>query len=238
MNKSDKKPMDDVLMNLELQYIENHVREGNILIGYKESTSEEATKYECRGKNPLFLETIFIKEDFRLKGLGSKVLKYVDSIAKKNGYDAIFGEISEEIEFTKENRGVCVDDVTFTKFWLHSKGYAVNMDNNYFHKVIKEKLEFRKIEDTFYKEIKWVAKGSGEWAQAPNFTIREKDGSFVLTCYYQFNYIGEPKFKTLGEAIDAANHIEEIGELETLKKYGNEIAEFNYYLRRKSDTKI
>jgi GNAT superfamily N-acetyltransferase len=88
--------------------------------------------FEFKRKNdvkPLFVKSINIDKSQRLKGLGSKALKHVEKYALNNGFDIIFGHIPFEAEFTKDDRQTTFTDREMIKYWLHSKGYAVNPEN-------------------------------------------------------------------------------------------------------------
>ena len=83
---------------------------------------EHAKKYGIKKSTaPLFLYKLFV-EEYRLSGIGKKALEYIDEYAKENKHDIVFGHIPDNC------------DVDMIKNWLHSKGYAINDDNNDFHK--------------------------------------------------------------------------------------------------------
>jgi len=120
--------------------IESLIDKGIVEIEYERSTEKHAKEYQLNCKNPLYLKRIFVKKDYRLKGVGKRILKYLDFIAKKNSNDCIFGHISNKVSFTKDSRDADNDDVQLFKFWLHKNGYAINNDNNDFHKVISNEM--------------------------------------------------------------------------------------------------
>ena len=106
-----------------------------------DTSPEHAEEYGFKCIKPLFLKSIIIDKNQRLKGLGSKALKHVEKYAIKNGFDIIFGHIPYDAEFTKDDRLTTFTDRDMIKYWLHSKGYAVNPDNFDFHKVILESIK-------------------------------------------------------------------------------------------------
>jgi len=85
---------------------------------------------------PLFLNLLIVCADYRLKGIGKKVLNYIDKYAIKNNYDKVFGHIPQKAEFTNDNTVTYFTDRELIKYWLQDNGYAVNHDNFDFHKVI------------------------------------------------------------------------------------------------------
>ena len=119
--------------------IENLIKEGKIDLKFYETTPSHAREYGIECKNPIYIQTLYITKENRLNGLGKKTLKYLDDYCKKNGKDVIFGHVSNEVEFTKDERTNYLSDVELMKYWLHDNGYAVNDDNNDFHKVVNAK---------------------------------------------------------------------------------------------------
>jgi hypothetical protein len=62
----------------------------------------------------------------------------VEEYAQKNNCDLIFGHIPNDAEFTKDSTRLnFFTETEMIKNWLHKNGYAINTDNNDFHKVIK-----------------------------------------------------------------------------------------------------
>jgi GNAT superfamily N-acetyltransferase len=103
---------------------------------FYETTPKHAKEYGIVSNNPIYVNHLFVLENNRLKGIGKQVLKYIENYAEKNGNDLIFGHINNNAEFTKDDRKTFFCDIDMIKYWLHNKGYAVNEDNNDFHKVI------------------------------------------------------------------------------------------------------
>jgi GNAT superfamily N-acetyltransferase len=58
--------------------------------------------YGLKSENPLYIQTIFISENQRLKGIGKKVLKYLNDFAIENGHDVMFGHITQKASFSKD----------------------------------------------------------------------------------------------------------------------------------------
>ena len=117
--------------------IEKLIKEGIVKLEMYNSVSEHTAEYGLDAKNPLFIKHLSIAESHRLKGIGNKVLKYLDDYAKKNKNDIIFGHIPNDSVFTQDSRQTYLSDVDMIKYWLHHKGYSIQEDNNDFHKVIK-----------------------------------------------------------------------------------------------------
>jgi len=107
-----------------------------------ETKPEHAKEYGLNSvNNPLYFQSLCIKENQRLKGIGNKVLKYINNYAIKNRHDIVFGHITQKAEFTKDNRQTFFCDTDMIKNWLYSNGYAINKNNNDFHKVINIKFD-------------------------------------------------------------------------------------------------
>lgn len=87
-------------------------------------------------EKPLYLAFMNVLPEYRLQGYGTKLLKYIEAFARLNYYDIVFGHIKPKSEFTKDDRITTFSDVEIIKYWLHDRGWAVNNDNNDFHKVI------------------------------------------------------------------------------------------------------
>jgi DNA polymerase III sliding clamp (beta) subunit (PCNA family) len=119
--------------------IEKLIKEGQIDLKFYKTTPTHAKEYGIECKNPIYIQTLYITKENRLNGLGKKTLKYLDDYCKKNGNDVIFGHISNKVEFTKDERTSYFSDVELMKYWLHDNGYAINDDNNDFHKVVNVK---------------------------------------------------------------------------------------------------
>ena len=117
--------------------IEDLINKGIVELKFYETTLEHAREYGLISKNPIYLQTIFVSENSRLKAVGKQVLNYLENYAKKNGNDLIFGHINNKSEFTKDDRETFFSDIDMIKYWLHNKGYAINEDNNDFHKLIR-----------------------------------------------------------------------------------------------------
>jgi GNAT superfamily N-acetyltransferase len=64
---------------------------------------EHAKEYGLDSVNPLYVQSLCITENKRLKGVGKKVLQYIDDYAIKNGHDLVFGHITQKAKFTKDN---------------------------------------------------------------------------------------------------------------------------------------
>jgi len=117
--------------------VETLIKKGIVKLEMYGSVTEHTNEYGIEAVNPLFIKHLSIAESHRLKGIGNKVIKYLDDYAEKNEHDVVFGHITQKAEFTKDNRETFFCDTDMIKNWLHSKGYAIQTDNNDFHKVMK-----------------------------------------------------------------------------------------------------
>lgn len=111
-----------------------------IELNFYRTTPDHALEYGIEAKNPLYLKNFYVTKSERLKGIGKKMLKYLDDYAIENGNDVIFGYINQKATFTK-NKETIFNDTQLIKNWLHDNGYAVNDDNNDFHKVVGTKMK-------------------------------------------------------------------------------------------------
>lgn len=117
--------------------IENLIDKGEMELKVYPTTPEHANLYGFKSKNPLYIQSIFISENQRLKGIGKKVLKYLNDFAIKNGHDVMFGHITQKASFSKDDsRQSNLDDVDMIKYWLQSDGYEICEGNNDFYKVV------------------------------------------------------------------------------------------------------
>ena len=116
--------------------VEDLIGEGIVDLKMYDTTPEHAKEYGLQSINPLYIQTICVSEPKRLKGLGKKVLAYIEKYAIENGHDVVFGHITQKAKFTKDERETFFCDIDMIKNWLHSNGYAINDNNNDFHKVI------------------------------------------------------------------------------------------------------
>jgi hypothetical protein len=117
--------------------VETLIKKGIVKLEMYGSVTEHTNEYGIEAVNPLFIKHLSIEESHRLKGIGNKVIKYLDDYAEKNEHDVIFGHITQKAEFTKDDRETFFCDTDMIKNWLHSKGYAIQTHNNDFHKVMK-----------------------------------------------------------------------------------------------------
>ena len=122
--------------------VEDLISKGIVELKMFDTKPEHAKEYGLDAKKPLYIETLCVAENERNKGVGEKVLSYIEKYAIENGHDLIFGHITQKAKFTKDKRETFFCDIDMIKNWLHSNGYAINNENNYFHKVIQSnKLE-------------------------------------------------------------------------------------------------
>jgi GNAT superfamily N-acetyltransferase len=106
-------------------------------IKFYETTLEHAKEYGLKATKPIFFNHLSVDIKKRNRGNGKALLKMVEEYAEKNGCDLIFGNIPNDSEFTKDERVSFFSDIEMIKNWLFRNGYAINPDNNDFHKVLK-----------------------------------------------------------------------------------------------------
>lgn len=118
--------------------VETLINQGIVELNFYETTPEHAKQYGLKAKKPLFVQNLFVSKEERLKEAGKKVLNYLDEYAIKNGNDVIFGYVGQKSSFTKDSKQTTFSDIELIKYWLHENGYAINDDNNDFHKVVSK----------------------------------------------------------------------------------------------------
>ena len=123
--------------------VEDLIAEGIVDLKIYGTTPEHAKEYGIKSINPLYVQSIFVSKDKRLIGLGKKVLKYIEKYAVENGHDVVFGHITQKAKFTKDERETFFSDIDLIKNWLQSNGYAINDNNNDFHKFIQNNPDIR-----------------------------------------------------------------------------------------------
>jgi hypothetical protein len=112
-------------------------------IKFYETTTEHAKEYGLKASKPIFFKHLLVDNKKRNTGNGRGLLNMVQEYAEKNNCDMIFGHIPNDATMTKDNRTGYFTDIDCIKHWLHRNGYAVNQDNNDFHKVIKNEKPLR-----------------------------------------------------------------------------------------------
>jgi hypothetical protein len=117
--------------------VESLISKAILKLNFYETTPEHAKEFGIEAKKPLYVKNLCVSENERLKGIGKKVLNYLEDYARKNRNDVIFGYVSRKASFTKDSRQSFFCDVDMIKNWLHNNGYAINEENNDFHKVVK-----------------------------------------------------------------------------------------------------
>jgi len=117
--------------------IEDLINKGVVELKFYETKPEHAKEYGLDSINPLFVQRLCVTENARLKGIGNKVLKYIDAYAITNGHDVVFGHITQKANFTKDGRETNLYDIDLIKSLLRKNGYDTRESNNDFHKVIQ-----------------------------------------------------------------------------------------------------
>ena len=119
--------------------VEDLISQGIVELKMFATKPEHAKEYGLDSINPLYVQSLNVNENKRLKGVGKKVLEYIDDYAIKNGHDVVFGHINKKATMKKDNRTgyfTVFTDIDYIKHWLFRNGYSVNQENNDFHKVV------------------------------------------------------------------------------------------------------
>lgn len=106
--------------------VEDFIREGIVELKMYDTTPEHAKKYGLDSVNPLYVQSIYISENQRLKGIGKQVLEYINDYAAKNGHDVVFGHITQKAE----------PSVDVIKSMLVKSGFNTCEGNNDFYRII------------------------------------------------------------------------------------------------------
>jgi len=125
--------------------INEMIKSGIIKLNFYDTTTEHAKGFGIDAKKPLYIQELFVSENFRLKGIGKQVLNYLNDYAVDNGNDVIFGYVANKSKFTKDSNQTFFSDLNMIRCWFHNNGYAVNDDNNDFHKVITTKASNKEM---------------------------------------------------------------------------------------------
>ena len=67
--------------------VETLIKKGIVKLEMYRSVTEHTNEYGIEAVNPLFIKHLSIEESHRLKGIGNKVIKYLDDYAEKNEHD-------------------------------------------------------------------------------------------------------------------------------------------------------
>ena len=140
--------------------VEDLISQGIVELKMFDTKPEHAKEYGLDFINPLYVQSLNVNENKRLKGVGKKVLQYIDDYAIKNGHDVVFGHINQKATMTKDNRtGYFTEfaDIDFIKHWLFRNGYSVNQENNDFHKVVM--FDSKNINDESKSDIRLDDRG-------------------------------------------------------------------------------
>ena len=62
--------------------IKNLIINGIIYLKFHQTTPEHAKEYGLKCETPIYLETLFVQENSRLKGIGKRVLIYLEITLK------------------------------------------------------------------------------------------------------------------------------------------------------------
>ena len=123
--------------------VEDLISKGIVELKMFDTKPEHAKEYGFDVKKPLYVQSICITENERLKGIGKKVLDYIDDYAVSNGNDLIFGHITQKASFTKDSRQSALCDIDLIKEFLMKGGYSTIKGNNDFYKIIKTNPDIR-----------------------------------------------------------------------------------------------
>lgn len=105
------------------------INQGIVELKMFNTTPEHAKEYGFNSKNPLYLQSIYISKDYRLKSIGSQVFEHIIDYAEKNEHDLIFGHITQKAE----------PNINVIKKILNDKGFNTIDGNNDFYKIIDTK---------------------------------------------------------------------------------------------------
>ena len=108
--------------------VENLISQGVVELRMFDTKPEHAKEYGFDSKNPLYIDNLFIAKDYRLKGIGSKVLRYIIDYAIKNEHDVIFGHITQKAE----------PKIDVIKSMLIKSGFNTCEGNNDFYKILAD----------------------------------------------------------------------------------------------------
>jgi GNAT superfamily N-acetyltransferase len=106
-------------------------------IKFYETTNEHAKICGFNASKPILFKHLLVDVNKRNRGNGKALLNMIQEYAEKNNFDLIFGHIPNDAEFTKDSRISFFSDIEMIKNMLFRNGYAINSDNNDFHKVLK-----------------------------------------------------------------------------------------------------
>ena len=116
--------------------VEDLISQGIVELKMFATKPEHAKEYGLDSINPLFVQSLYVNENHRLKGVGNKVLKYIDDYAIKKGHDVVFGHITQNAKFTKDLTETDSSDIDLIKSFLRKNGYETIESNNDFYKII------------------------------------------------------------------------------------------------------
>jgi len=108
------------------------IEKGNLVFG--KTSKKHSDLYGIEANNPLFIQRLCIDTESREKGLGRKAIEHIESYAKQNNHDLIFGHIATKSKYGKED--IC--NVEKVKSWMKSSGYNIAPNTNDFYKKISD----------------------------------------------------------------------------------------------------
>jgi GNAT superfamily N-acetyltransferase len=106
--------------------VEHLISEGIVDLKMYDTTNEHSKLYGFDAKNPLYIQSIIVAKEHRNKGIGSKVMKYINDYAKKNEHDLIFGHITQKAQ----------PNIDVIKSMMVKSGFNTCEGNNDFYKQI------------------------------------------------------------------------------------------------------
>jgi GNAT superfamily N-acetyltransferase len=115
--------------------IEDLISKGVVELKMFDTKPEHAKEYGLDSINPLYVQSLYVNENQRLKGVGKKVLQHIDDYAIKNGHDVVFGHITQNAKFTKDLTETDSSDIDLIKSFLRKNGYETIESNNDFYKI-------------------------------------------------------------------------------------------------------
>lgn len=126
----------NIAANDNEDFVNNLIAKGIVVLNFYKTNPKHALEYGIEAKNPIYVQNLYVAENKREKGIGKKVLKYIEEYAIKNGHDVIFGHVASKSSFSKDPSQTVEADDQLLKDWLSKNRYTVNNENNDFYRLI------------------------------------------------------------------------------------------------------
>jgi len=125
--------------------IDTLIKDGIVELKLHNTTPEHSKEYGFDAKKPLYIQSISVSKEHRLKGIGSKVMQHILDYAKENGNDVIFGHITQQAE----------PSIDVIKSMFIKEGFNTCEGNNDFYKVMYKdggEVDKQKFIDDYLKK--------------------------------------------------------------------------------------